>query len=104
MSPPSETHWVRTAEYYAVPWRGKWATELGGVLMTHSIHLHDMLTYLMGPIAGLFGRVATRVNDIEVEDCASASLLMENGALATHQRDARLAGTRSAACASLLRT
>jgi len=42
----SETHWVRGADYYAVPWRGKWATELGGVLMTHSIHLHDMLTYL----------------------------------------------------------
>ncbi|MGY5780043.1 Gfo/Idh/MocA family protein [Rhizobium sp. LEGMi135b] len=79
----SETHWVRGGDYYAVPWRGKWDTELGGVLMTHSIHLHDMLTYLMGPIAGLFGRVATRVNDIEVEDCASASLLMENGALAT---------------------
>ncbi|WP_267551130.1 Gfo/Idh/MocA family protein [Rhizobium rhizogenes] len=79
----SETHWVRGPDYYAVPWRGKWNTELGGVLMTHSIHLHDMLTYLMGPIAGLFGRVATRVNDIEVEDCASASLLMENGALAT---------------------
>lgn len=78
-----ETHWIRSADYYAVPWRGKWATELGGVLMTHSIHLHDMLTYLMGPIAGLFGRVATRVNDIEVEDCASASLLMQNGALAT---------------------
>lgn len=78
-----ETHWIRTPEYYAVPWRGKWATELGGVLMTHSIHLHDMLTYLMGPIAGLFGRVSTRVNDIEVEDCVSASLLMENGSLAT---------------------
>lgn len=78
-----ETHWVRTPEYYAVPWRGKWATELGGVLMTHAIHLHDMLTFLMGPIGGLFGRVATRVNDIEVEDCVSASLVMENGALAT---------------------
>lgn len=79
----AETHWIRTPEYYAVPWRGKWATELGGVLMTQSIHLHDMLTYLMGPIAGLFGRIATRVNDIEVEDCVSASLLMANGALAT---------------------
>ncbi|TJW12953.1 MAG: Gfo/Idh/MocA family oxidoreductase [Mesorhizobium sp.] len=78
-----ETHWIRTPEYYAVPWRGKWATELGGVLMTQSIHLHDMLTYLMGPIEALFGRVSTRVNDIEVEDCASASLLMQNGALAT---------------------
>ncbi len=31
-------------DYYAVPWRGKWATELGGVLVTHAIHQHDMLT------------------------------------------------------------
>jgi predicted dehydrogenase len=79
----AETHWKRGSDYYDVPWRGKWATELGGVLMTHAIHLHDMLTYLMGPISGLFGRVATRVNDIEVEDCVSASLVMQNGALAT---------------------
>ena len=34
-----ETAWKRTAAYYAVPWRGKWATELGGVLVTHAIHL-----------------------------------------------------------------
>ena len=75
-----ETFWLRTPDYYAVPWRGKWATELGGVLVTHALHLHDMLLHLMGPAARVFGRVATRVNDIEVEDCASASLLMENGA------------------------
>ena len=31
-----------TPDYYAVPWRGKWATELGGVLVTHAIHPHDM--------------------------------------------------------------
>lgn len=79
----AETLWKRTAEYYAVPWRGKWATELGGVLMTHAIHIHDIVTYLMGPIAGLFGRVATRVNDIEVEDCISASCELESGALAS---------------------
>jgi len=76
-----ETAWKRTAAYYAVPWRGKWETELGGVLLTHAIHLHDMMTYLMGPIAAVFGRIATRVNDIEVEDCAAASLRMESGAL-----------------------
>lgn len=75
-----ETFWLRTAEYYSVPWRGKWATELGGVLVTHALHLHDMLLHLMGPAAKVFGRVMTRVNDIEVEDCASASLLMESGA------------------------
>ncbi|NRP72412.1 Glucose--fructose oxidoreductase [Ensifer psoraleae] len=75
-----ETFWLRTPEYYSVPWRGKWETELGGVLVTHALHLHDMMLHLLGPVAGVFGRVATRVNDIEVEDCASASLLMRNGA------------------------
>jgi predicted dehydrogenase len=78
-----ETLWRRDAPYYAVPWRGKWKTELGGVLMGHAIHPHDMFCYLMGPPKSLFGRVATRVNDIEVEDCIAASLEMESGALAT---------------------
>ena len=78
-----ETLWRREAAYYQVPWRGKWNTELGGVLMAHAIHLHDLFTYLMGPVRSLFGRVATRVNDIEVEDCVSASLELESGALAS---------------------
>jgi predicted dehydrogenase len=76
-----ETAWKRTAAYYAVPWRGKWETELGGVLVTQAIHSHDILTYLMGPVASVFARTATRVNPIEVEDCAVASLEMKNGAL-----------------------
>ena len=78
-----ETLWRRGPDYYEVPWRGKWKTELGGVLMTHAIHPHDIFTYLMGEPKSLFGRVATRVNDIEVEDCISASLEMESGALAS---------------------
>jgi predicted dehydrogenase len=76
-----ETLWRREAPYYAVPWRGKWATELGGVLMGHAIHPHDLFCYLMGPIKSLFGRTATRVNPIEVEDCISASVELESGAL-----------------------
>ena len=76
-----ETFWKRGADYYAVPWRGKWATELGGVLMAHAIHPHDMMTWLMGPVDRVFGRIDTRVNPIEVEDCVSASLKMANGAL-----------------------
>ncbi len=76
-----ETAWKRTAAYYAVPWRGKWETELGGVLVTQAIHSHDIMTYLMGPIASVFARTATRVNPIEVEDCAVASLEMKSGAL-----------------------
>jgi len=78
-----ETLWRRGPGYYDVPWRGKWKTELGGVLMTHAIHQHDLFTYLMGPVKSLFGRVATRVNDIEVEDCVSASIELESGALAS---------------------
>jgi predicted dehydrogenase len=78
-----ETFWRREAPYYAVPWRGKWKTELGGVLMGHAIHPHDIFTYLMGDIARVFGRVTTRVNPIEVEDCISASLEMKSGALAS---------------------
>ncbi len=78
-----ETHWWRDAAYYAVPWRGKYATELGGALLGHAIHAHDVLTYLMGPIASVFGRADTRVNPIEVEDTAVASLVMCSGALAS---------------------
>src|SRR5882724_3486740 len=76
-----ETAWQRGAKYYSVPWRGRWETELGGVLLTHAIHSHDILTYLLGPIASVFARTATRVNPIEVEDCAVASLVLESGAL-----------------------
>ena len=78
-----ETAWTRDAAYYAVPWRGKFATELGGALLGHAIHAHDLLTYLMGPVASVSGRTATRVNPIEVEDTAVASLELESGALAS---------------------
>ena len=76
-----ETAWMRTAKYYEAPWRGRWETEGGGVLLMHAIHSHDLMTWLMGPAASVFARTATPVNPIEVEDCAVASLVMRNGAL-----------------------
>lgn len=79
-----ETLWRRGAAYYAVPWRGKWQTELGGTLTTHAIHAHDLLCWLAGPVRSVFARTATRVvPSIEVEDCAAASLEMADGSLAT---------------------
>jgi predicted dehydrogenase len=78
-----ETAWLRGAKYYSVPWRGRFETELGGALLTHAIHSHDILTYLMGNVASVFARTATRVNPIEVEDSAVASLELESGALAS---------------------
>jgi predicted dehydrogenase len=77
-----ETHWQRGASYYAVPWRGRFATELGGSLTSHAIHAHDMLMHALGPIRSVHARTATRVNPIETEDCAVVSLELADGALA----------------------
>ncbi|ASJ72691.1 Gfo/Idh/MocA family protein [Granulosicoccus antarcticus] len=78
-----ETHWNRDADYYAIAWRGTWAGERGGAVLGHAIHNHDLLTHVLGPIASLSANCATRVNDIETEDCAAIIFEMENGALAT---------------------
>ena len=78
-----ETAWRRRPEYYDVPWRGKWKTEMGGAVLGHAIHAHDMLTYIVGPVKSVFARTATLVNRIEVEDCASVSLTMADGSLAS---------------------
>jgi predicted dehydrogenase len=78
-----ETMWLRQSDYYEVRWRGKFATELGGVLLTQSIHMHDLLLWMMGPVAAVTGFKTTRVNPIEVEDCAAVALAMADGSLAT---------------------
>lgn len=71
----------RESDYYAVAWRGKFATELGGVLVTQAIHIHDLAFWLLGPAASVSAFKTTRVNPIEVEDCAVASLKMADGSL-----------------------
>lgn len=78
-----ETAWRRREDYYRVPWRGKRATELGGALVSHALHAHDMLTYLLGPVRRVAAFTTTRVNPIEVEDCAVVSLEMADGSLAS---------------------
>ena len=79
----AETAWRRGPDYYKVPWRGKFATELGGVLLTQAIHIHDLFLDLVGPAAAITGFKTTRVNPIEVEDCAAASLRLADGSLAS---------------------
>lgn len=78
-----ETHWNRQEDYYAIPWRGTWAGEQGGAVLGHAIHNHDLLCAFFGPIKRLSAFATTRVNDIEVEDCAAISFEMANGALAS---------------------
>ena len=78
-----ETHWNRQASYYDVDWRGTWAGEQGGAILGHAIHIHDWLTMAMGPVASVAAEVDTRVNAVEVEDCAALAIRMASGALVT---------------------
>lgn len=77
----------RDADYYAEPWRGRWATEGGGVLMTQAIHHIDLLRWFMGPAQRVTGRCATLVHRgvIEVEDTAGAIVEFASGGIATIQ-------------------
>jgi len=41
------------------------------------------VSMILGPVSNVFAKLTTRVNDIEVEDCASLSIEMEDGTLVT---------------------
>ncbi|MDB5263185.1 MAG: ycjS 4, partial [Adhaeribacter sp.] len=73
--------WWRNDDYYKNSWRGTWKLDGGGALMNQSIHMIDMLQYLMGPIHSLQAFTATRGHSIEVEDTATAVVTFKNGAL-----------------------
>jgi predicted dehydrogenase len=78
-----ETAWRRRPAYYAVPWRSRWATELGGPVVNLAIHAHDLVCYVLGPVRSVSSRLTTLVNPIETEDCAAVSLEMADGSLCT---------------------
>ncbi len=74
----------RDPEYYrSDPWRGRWATEGGGVLVNQSPHMLDLLIWLMDDdVAELSGYWANLNHpSIEVEDSAAAILRFRNGGL-----------------------
>jgi len=77
------TLWYRDDDYYAVPWRGTWASELGGVSTGHAIHIMDLLLYLLGDWSEVRAVMDTLERDIEVEDVLLATLRFDNGALAS---------------------
>jgi predicted dehydrogenase len=73
----------RDREYYQLdPWRGKWATEGGGVMLTQTTHQIDLFQWFMGPIAELFGYWDNLNHPyVEVEDTAVACVRFVNGGL-----------------------
>jgi UDP-N-acetyl-2-amino-2-deoxyglucuronate dehydrogenase len=76
--------WRDEAYYRSDPWRGKWATEGGGVMLTQTTHQIDIFQWLMGPIDELFGYWGNLNHPyIEVEDTAVAVARFKSGALGT---------------------
>jgi UDP-N-acetyl-2-amino-2-deoxyglucuronate dehydrogenase len=78
--------WHRPQSYYDGSWHGTWALDGGGALMNQSIHLIDLLQWVMGPVTTVFGHTATLAHDeMETEDTASALLTFGNGAMGVIQ-------------------
>jgi predicted dehydrogenase len=77
------TLWFRDAAYYAVPWRGKWATDFGGPTMGLGIHAMDHLLHLLGDWTEVRAVADTLDRAIEVEDVSLALIRFANGAHAS---------------------
>jgi predicted dehydrogenase len=75
------TLWYRTQNYYSAPWRGKWATEIGGPTATLGIHLMDLFLWLMGEWSEVRSMIGTLDREIEVEDVSMALVRFESGAM-----------------------
>lgn len=76
----------RGADYYeAAAWRGTWAADGGGVLMTQAIHNLDLLQWFLGTPVEVSAKAGTFVNSglMEVEDIAAALITFASGAVAT---------------------
>ncbi len=76
--------WWRDDQYYLQsPWRGRWATEGGGLMINQAIHTLDLLLWLVDePVTSVKGHLHTDHLEhvIEVEDTASLLLRFETGA------------------------
>jgi UDP-N-acetyl-2-amino-2-deoxyglucuronate dehydrogenase len=76
--------WRDPAYYRSDPWRGRWDTEGGGVLVNQSPHQLDLLQWFLGPIDELHGYWANLNHPmIEVDDTAVATIRFRSGALAS---------------------
>ena len=74
--------WRDPAYYRSDPWRGRWDTEGGGVLVNQSPHQLDLLRWFMGEVEEIGGQWANLNHpEIEVDDSAVATVRFKNGGL-----------------------
>jgi predicted dehydrogenase len=78
---------LRTQNYYLYgsKWRGTWKGEGGGVLLNQAPHALDLFIWLGGMPVRLWGRIGTRLHDMETEDQAGALLEYPAGSQGTIQ-------------------
>lgn len=73
--------WWRSAEYYSRPIKGSWHTEGGGALINQAVHQIDVLLWLAGPVAQVFGQWQLgALHKIESEDVLTAVMRYASGA------------------------
>ncbi|WP_424860439.1 Gfo/Idh/MocA family protein [Streptomyces sp. MMS24-I29] len=78
-----QTTWYRDDAYYAVPWRGTWATEGAGPALGLGIHQIDLLLDLLGEWAEIRAMAGRLARDVETDDVTTATVRFASGALAT---------------------
>jgi predicted dehydrogenase len=77
------TLWYRDAEYYSVPWRGRWETEGGGTTLSHGIHQIDLLAYLLGDWRSASAQLWRQAHDVQTDDVSTGTILFESGTVAS---------------------
>lgn len=73
--------WYRDKAYYeSGAWRGKWATEGGGVLINQAVHTLDYFSYLIGDVVSVKANMFnySLADAIEVEDTFTATVSFAN--------------------------
>lgn len=78
----ADTLWFRDHPYYDdVAWRGKWATECGGVTVSQAIHAIDCLLWFLGEPVSVFAQSSTFRAQIECDDTTVAVIRFAGGAI-----------------------
>ncbi len=75
----------RSQAYYdSAEWRGRWASEGGGSLVTQTSHILDLMVWMLGDVESVAGfYTTTDLHRIEVEDLTLGVVRFRNGVLAT---------------------
>ena len=72
--------WNRAGAYYSSsPWRGKWATEGGSVLINQAVHTLDLMKWLSGGFSVKACTMSAKRLPDEIETEDTCDMLLENG-------------------------